>query len=168
MKKKNTLLYTDDIFEQFGTVEDIMREYKASYGEDLAEENALEWANEMTSLYWTDFLNELSNIPVLLIADLGLWNGRSKGGKAGYLKDIIISATSQDSNKIEYNQEDSTIDITASHHDGTNFYKVYALSKKGEAYWQNHYYDEPRQLHEHLLKVKGYTRRLKESEVGLG
>lgn len=91
------------------------------------EEAAYEAAHEANEMYLEDErVNldiELKN-PILVIADLGLWNGRKKGYKiieSGNIKDIFQSTVNGQS---ECKWYCNGLDIIGeeTHHDGTNYY----------------------------------------------
>lgn len=61
---------------------------------------------------------------IIVIADLGLWDGRHMGYKvlsAGSLSKIL-SVTQGDSFKLYYDDETDNVVMEDSHHDGTNVY----------------------------------------------
>lgn len=94
----------------------------------------------------------------LVIASLGLWNGRFPGGKIikGSLYDVIIKCF-EDYNTIY--MEGKQLKIDAIHHDGTNHFIIKKLTKKGEEYAENHYYDmSDEELHKRLFNDSHYSR----------
>ena len=66
-------------------------------------------------------LNITTDGRILVIADLGLWNGRRQGYKI--LGSRISDILSDDSDYIEWYGDGHNIKATASHHDGTNYYE---------------------------------------------
>ena len=84
----------------------------------------------------------------------GLWNGHREGGtfmdvsKGGDLFFMDV-----DYLRIVLEPEDGLV-LYGTHHDGTNRYVVYKVTKRGEEYIDRHE-DEfsPRELHERLLKA---------------
>ena len=69
-------------------------------------------------------LNILLNRPILVIADLGLWNGRRTGYrviKSGNISDCLYSGR-DDMYVTWYVDELGDLRCEAIHHDGTNFY----------------------------------------------
>lgn len=64
-------------------------------------------------------LNQFVDGRILVIADLGLWNGRRQGYKilSNNIKDILYT----DSDCVEWYSNDKDIRATMVHHDGTNF-----------------------------------------------
>lgn len=99
--------------------------------------NEDEWLNEdgsqmdyesiqdLLSLYIEDEranLDILLDNPILIVASLGLWNGRRSGYKiinSGNIKDILYS----DTDYAEWYVEGNDLKATAHHHDGTNYYE---------------------------------------------
>lgn len=64
---------------------------------------------------------ELDN-PIIIIASLGLWNGRRSGYRileSKNIKDILYS----NCDYVEWYVEDNELRATAHHHDGTNYYR---------------------------------------------
>lgn len=66
-------------------------------------------------------LNKYLNGRILIIADLGLWNGRKQGYKIidGNISNILYD---NDADFIEWYADQYNIRATAHHHDGTNYY----------------------------------------------
>lgn len=92
----------------------------------------------------------------VVLADLGLWNGRADGGKIirGLWKSI--SECFEDYNEIY--QEGKRLKVTAIHHDGTNYFQIRELTDRGYEYWQNHQYDmSDREMHQKLFKDSHYS-----------
>lgn len=102
---------------------------------DYMEENSLEkdstvpddseifsWAEELNGEYLEDErvnLNKFVNGAILVIADIGRWNGRFKGYKilSNNIKDILFS----DSENCEWFSDGYNIRSIEHHHDGTNY-----------------------------------------------
>lgn len=77
---------------------------------------------EMLSVYLEDErinLNRVVDGRILVIADLGLWNGRRQGYKilGNKASDILYD----DADYIEWYGDGHNIKATATHHDGTNY-----------------------------------------------
>ena len=84
----------------------------------------------------TDYLNDLcDNLdiqlegPILVIGDLGLWNGRVQGYKrlGNTLKDCFY--TNEDGEIEWYVDEQGDLRATFYHHDGTNYYLYRAIKE---------------------------------------
>lgn len=168
MDRTNLLIIsTDDISEldeMFGSEQDRLN----MYNEMLScnnEEPLTEWKSEVDDYalevatdYYNDFFGEWGNLPVLCIAELGLWNGRRNGGLYGKLKELFGRAT-EDYNTLWYDKEHHCFLLKAVHHDGTNWFQFYALTNKGKSYLDNH----PccAEVHQHVLNTKGYIKQIK-------
>ncbi len=70
----------------------------------------------------------------VVLADLGLWNGRRKGGKV--IKGLwnAINACFEDYNEIY--QDGLLLKVKAIHHDGVNHMKIRELTDKGVGYYE--------------------------------
>lgn len=87
------------------------------------DEEVENWMVETNNRYLDDERVNL-NIPtdgkILVIADLGLWNGRKTGYKL--LNANVNSILYDDCYYIEWYSDGHNIRATAEHHDGTNYY----------------------------------------------
>lgn len=102
------------------------------------------------------FMDEYGDEEVLVIADLGLWDGRKAGGKYGKLNDMWDKLF-EDSNSIYYNPENGTFVIEAVHHDGTNYFTVYLLTEEGVEYLEDD--NDYKEGHQHVVNTEGLTER---------
>lgn len=92
----------------------------------------------------------------IVLADLGLWNGRFDGGKIirGLWKSI--SECFEDYNEIY--QEGKRLKVKAIHHDGTNYFQIRELTDRGLEYMRrNEYHLSDRELHQRLFKDSHYS-----------
>lgn len=92
----------------------------------------------------------------IVLADLGLWNGRFDGGKIirGLCKSI--SECFEDYNEIY--QEGKRLKVKAIHHDGTNYFQIRELTDRGLEYMRrNEYHLSDRELHQRLFKDSHYS-----------
>lgn len=95
---------------------------------DPDDENAIwDWMNEMNSEYLDDErvnLNKALDGRILIIADLGLWNGRRPAYKIlGNNISNIFDINSRGFDYAEFYGDGHNIRASESHHDGTNFYE---------------------------------------------
>lgn len=162
MKQKITrntkwLLYSDDFDEMLGDEETRKKEYCACCDiapEDVDEEEFEDWCYNWQHSFWKDLLSfTQANQQVLVVADLGLWNGRRDGGRTGDFHNLLFTAC-EDYNTLYYYPKDGHMALEAIHHDGTNYYKIYGLSAEGKHYVNSHQYDDDRTVHNHLLHNK--------------
>lgn len=162
------LLFSNEQEKELGTEEEILEMYKESTGwnedhgedEQLNEKDVREWVEDIIQYDCDDFFNQLPDIMCILHGTAGTWRGPREGGKIDKLYNLLIEAQ-EDYNTFELDEKEGAIKVTAIHHDGTNHWEVKALTQKGINYWQNHYYDDPRELHNHILNTKGYTKKIK-------
>lgn len=79
---------------------------------------------ELQGIYLEDErqnLNVETDGRILIIADLGLWNGRRQGYKI--LGTKVSDILSSDADYVELYGDGHNIKATVSHHDGTNYYE---------------------------------------------
>ena len=92
---------------------------------DPNDENAIaEWMEETNNEYLNDArieLNKRVSGHILVIADLGLWNGRRQAYKV--IGTSIASMLYDDADYIEWYGDGHNIKANAAHHDGTNHYE---------------------------------------------
>jgi hypothetical protein len=94
--------------------------------DEMEDDDKQEYASELNSMYLDDErinLNiELDN-SILVIADLGLWNGRKQGYRiiGSNIKDILEFNRSCD--YAEWYSDGYNIKGKQSHHDGTNYFE---------------------------------------------
>lgn len=71
---------------------------------------------------------------IIILGDLGLWNGRRQGYK--YLQSKVLSdCLYSDDDGIEWYVEDGELKVIGHHHDGTNYY-LYRRLKPGLSWTQ--------------------------------
>lgn len=110
---------------------------EAEYPE-LSEQERIERMYEINGDYLDDErvnLNIQLSRPILIIADLGLWNGHRMGYKeiaSGNIRDCLCSDTDYST---WYVDKLGDLCCDAVHHDGTNHY-LYRTYKNGVSDWQ--------------------------------
>lgn len=105
----------------------------AEYGDNLSEDELIRHMYEANDTFLEDERMNLDiQLPeeIVVIGDLGLWNGRACGYKiikSGNIKDCLYS----DNDHSEwYVDGRGNLQCTSSHHDGTNYY-TYRVFKEG-------------------------------------
>lgn len=86
-------------------------------------DNLYEYMMKTNQMYLNDEranLNRQLNGRILIIADLGLWNGRRPGYKI--IEGNIANILYDNADFIEWYADQYNIRATAHHHDGTNYY----------------------------------------------
>ena len=128
MTKDRYVLWTDINLNFDDWKDDLLSEYP-----ELSENELIEKMYEINADYLDDErvnLNRQLSQPILIIGDLGLWNGRANGYKmidSGNLKDCLYT----NSDMAEwYVDKRGDLRCDAVHHDGTNHY-LYRVFKDG-------------------------------------
>lgn len=102
-----------------------------------------------------DFYGERGSY--LIIASLGLWNGRFDGGRLveGTLSEAIKTCF-EDYNKVYW--QDKNLKVEATHHDGTNYFVIKKLTDRGIEFYNNHEWEmDARTLNEKLFRDAHYS-----------
>jgi hypothetical protein len=102
--------------------------------------------------------------PILIIASLGLWNGRKKGYKiieSGNIKDIFDF----DADSVEWYGDRYNVRATAYHHDGTNYYtyKVLIDAREAQGLLDDIYYQReisPSKIHRYTRSLLPYIKKI--------
>lgn len=121
--------------------------------------------------FWLDDERENLNIqlenPILVIADLGFWNGRRQGYKiieSGNIKDILYD----ECDYVKWYSDGHNIKAIASHHDGTNYYEYREIRDRDkiENLLEQIYYGKQitrsklnyytRSIHPYIAKIYGW------------
>ena len=142
--------------------EEMKQEYEDIYGETPNEEELYKFIDDTNTMYLEDecyyvkcYEKEPGSKTYVVLADLGLWNGRAEGGKI--IKGLwnAISKCFEDYNHIyEYRRR---LCVDAIHHDGTNHFQIKELTPKGLEYMENHPYMSDRELHQRLFNDSHYS-----------
>ena len=93
----------------------------------------------------------------LIIASLGLWNGRFDGGRLveGTLSEAIRTCF-EDYNRVYW--QDKNLKVSAVHHDGTNYFIIKKLTDRGIEFYNNHEWEmDARTLNEKLFRDSHYS-----------
>jgi hypothetical protein len=121
----NCNLNEEDWFESY-------REHCECNDIEFDESKISNYMYETNDMYLDDErinLNKQVDGNILIIADLGLWNGRKQGYKllnTRNIADILYS----DCDYVEWYGDGKNIKCTAHHHDGTNYY-TYRVVREG-------------------------------------
>ena len=128
--KQQHIIWSDD----FGQIESIAKDIREE-NPDYSDTDALNEAYVINGEYLEDERYNL-NIPteneIVVIADLGLWHGRRSGYKVLNEKNIrtCLYAEYADTDYATwYVDEKGDLLCTASHHDGTNYYRYREFKK---------------------------------------
>lgn len=125
--------------------------------------NELSYDGFKDSILYHDKVKRPLDGAFLVVADLGLWDGRHAGGRIIGSLSSVLSACAKDCDDIKYEIKDNDLVIKGYHHDGINIYTVKYITPKGYSWATNNYpfsYEKNRACHDHLLRTKGYTRKM--------
>ena len=137
--KTKTVLYTNEI----SCYDELRREYLEYCKEnEIESEKGGEYAHHsfMCDQMWEDFKTdtlpslESQADKFLVIGSAGTWQGRRDGGfLSTYLTTIIEKFVEKlDLVTITYDSSNGSIELSGSHHDGSNYYTVYALNRRAQ------------------------------------
>ena len=115
-----------------------------------------QWIYDTLDMEWEDFVYNLkhdrdNNVDCVVVADLGLWNGRRDVVKHFATLEKAIYACVNDCDYITITLVDGVIKVRASHHDGTNYFEIHKLNAKG---YDAHCKDEELNNEEYFDKFK--------------
>lgn len=129
VREKN-ILWSSEI-----NIDDWREDIIYELGADCTEADIYEEAEERNRLDLDDMrenLNIQMDNQIIVIGDLGLWNGRVTGYKmieSGNLKDCFVTQCSGMSEITWFIDTDGNLRASESHHDGTNYY-LYRVVKQ--------------------------------------
>jgi len=168
---KTLLLYDNYDVTDFETRK---KEWEADFpGEEYTEE--MYWDDESTRA--DEFFDELRHFiennkrAFIITGSVGRWTGQHRGGylfnsaygNNGYYSSLYrrgLWDAFKDCDYFEFIDDNGLLKIRCSHHDGTNYYEVRELTKKGEEYAELHEYDDDEEVHKVLLSSNIYTRNV--------
>lgn len=93
------------------------------------------WSDLVWDIYWPDFKYEMKQLSkkydyFLCVGSCGLWNGRSEGGAVSDDLLGLIECIAGNCDDFEITLEDGYLSFSGYHHDGSNYYEIYALNKR--------------------------------------
>ena len=110
-----------------------------------------EWVGETLNMDWDDFFTNLkydkdNNCECVVLGSLGLWYGRREI-QANFvtLKEALYKCVGC-GEYITISENNGVIEVIVSHHDGTNYFDIHKLNKKGielvnkELLYKKHYH----------------------------
>ena len=145
------------LFEEYGEEEGWETE------DDVPDNRVTDEVYAQSEFTWDDFKVEFgrflgdSNNGFLLVGTCGLWNGTYDGGCYVNSFDDLHKFW-KDCDYIKVYDEGGHLYVKASHHDGTNYAELKELTRKGNSYADNHYWDSDRDVHKVLWNSNFYTR----------
>lgn len=182
-KKKahcNRLVFSDDISTMFGSYDAARAEAlenlsaDANDGEELTFSEDQIWREiylmieDESDDFWCHVRCASQSLPgkFLVVADLGLWDGRHAGGKIfDSLEQALKTCADRMDNFDVYEDRYGNLLAAGHHHDGSNYFRIYKLTAKGEEYARIHQYDlTDRELHGKLMRNE-YRRAIRLRKV---
>ena len=161
MKNKEIVLYTNDdsdtAFEL--TKEYLFENYSDKYGwgtpNDVPHSLIYDEIAEQNSIDWYDFTHELKKIInngyYLMTGKVGRWNGTFDGGKfITNLNELLSSIEYLD--VVTFTDENGHFKIKGSHHDGSDYFELKQLTKKGIELAEKYGFARDRQLHKTIME----------------
>lgn len=110
--------------------------------------------------------------PWILAGSLGLWGGRHHGSVMIHSYEELMDAISLNGQyDISINDVDGDFEITVRHHDGTNFFTLRELTKKGKQWYENNTYGRDFMGdydQNHLVEIPSYTRKVRFADKVFG
>lgn len=172
MEKVNILYSTDPNRELDMTNEEILAFYNEEYLHEDEELKTDIWARDVQDWLWYTlddrfeaFIYSLKkDIKVLVVADIGRWNGRVPGGDVTTLDDAVRRIISEE-NDFEFYYDGDTIKAWTANHDGKSYYSLYKVTDEGFEWYDNDHSYTLQKEHEILLNNPKYTERLKPDDI---
>lgn len=103
-----------------------------------------QWIYDTLSMEWDDMLLNLkydknNNVDCVVTGTLGLWDGRHNIDTKHFpTLEKAIYACITNCEYIVITEEEGVINVTATHHDGTNYFEIHKLNAKGyDAYCES-------------------------------
>lgn len=119
------------------------------------DEDAIEWENVKCEL-----VEYFKNKTVIFFGTLGLWYGRTAGGKTGNFENLLMDAL-EDCAYVKIYEKNDRMFLECSHHDGTNEFEIKIITERGKQYLENwEYSNDKRTLKDvHTQIIKRYSKR---------
>lgn len=170
--KPEIILYTNQHSNE--DYEEARERAKEVYDDEVSDATLYDFMAEDDRIYWDDFMYEVklwdkTNYPgskVVLHGTCGTWRGSFAGGQIFDSLQEAIQKAVDDKDYITIKIEsDGELLVEGVHHDGTNYWRIKAITAKGMDYLNRFdrsvYNTHDRDTIEHLLGVKCYTKNIK-------
>ena len=171
--EKISILYSTDPNRELGmTNEEILAFYNEEHLHEDEELKTDIWARDVQDWLWYTLddrfeafrYNLKKDIKVLVVADIGRWDGRVPGGDVTTLDDAVRRIISEE-DYFEFYYDGDTIKACTENHDGTSYYSLYKVTDEGFEWYDNDHSHTLQQEHEILLNNPKYTERLKPDDI---
>lgn len=172
MEKKTILYSTNPNRELDATDEEILAYYNEEYLHEDEEPKTDIFARDVQDWLWSTmddrfeafYHNLKKDIKVLVVADIGRWNGRTPGGDVTMLDDAVRRIIA-DENDFEFYYDGDTIKAWTINHDAQSWYALYKVTDEGFEWYDNDHSYTLQQEHEILLANPKYTERLTPDDI---
>lgn len=165
MKKNKIYRVILDAFDAIEAETDYLRETAEANDDHLTDDQIWEYGIDrvMEDLHEciTPEIDRHAPHGIAVFADLGLWNGRRRGVKiVDSFKEVL--SLCDDLMYVTIETTPQGIEVTAPHHDGTNYYTIRALTEAGANRFSD-YGDELEQslIHGSPRTLRRYTKNIK-------
>ena len=131
--------------------------------DEITDEMIRDEIADLAAMYWDDMVWELEaffekGCAWLLTGTIGRWDGSYRGGFIFNTFDEFTRCL-QDCESIKIVDNDGLLEVTCSHHDGTNHFEIKELTEDGcERYDDNKYDMFDEELHTELWNNDKYTK----------
>lgn len=141
----------------------LIAEASGEKAEDISEERIEEEINLSQSCDYEDETDRIKSLfregkKFILTGYAGLWSGKSEGGKVCETYNELCRAW-EGYDDINLYDDNGMFVIEASHHDGTNQWKVKELNERGLKFLEKNRYMDRRELCEKLFTSR-YSKRI--------
>lgn len=143
-KNKKVTLYSSVITKE--KVEYARQYLLEENGEEPTNSELLNFINADDDINWDVFESEYKKYfntnNFVVRANLGRWNGRFDSGKimTGGWNDFC--RVIQDYDNLEIVDNNGHLEIVGYHHDGTDYFEIRELTRKGDKYTNGYHYDK--------------------------
>ena len=174
MKKiKTRYIWSSDHDIAYPNKEEVIEEYRdfleannMPIPDEISDEDLYNYIDDCISEDFSILMSEIRHYErthgekeYVIVADLGLWNGRQAGGRIIKGLSSAIRKTFEDYNTVE--MKGNRLTTTCIHHDGTNFFEIKELTPRGVTFKNNGGKKlTDRELHHKLFTDSHYSREV--------
>lgn len=173
--KKEHLIWSNDIYTQLGTDEEIKEQYK-----EICEINdyPLEWFEDENKLMEFAY-EEIDNLfeceqentlfqekkdgkkTYVILADVGRWDGRYAGGKTVFGIWEALTKIKGEEDGVKIYQDGAKLKVDTYNHDASSYFQIRELTQRGEKYLELHEDDmSDREIHKKLFEDSHLSRNV--------
>lgn len=164
MKPKTTVFYNDTDYDMELKRELLFEDYAEEEGweskEDIPDSVVLNEIDADNRNDWEDFIFELEKLlekdDYILTGTCGRWNGPAEGGRFIQSIDDLYKCIGH-LDRMKLYDENGHFYIKGYHHDGSDFYEMKRLTKKGYEYAYNNYFAHDRYVHQTIVSCNLFS-----------